>query len=108
MYHLILESCILSTKHLDYTGVLESNVTSMTVNDRRKEDYTPPPNKYNQDGKERYPWDLTVQEVAGFNIGPFVPHTDPDTSLIVRSDAAPLYAISWGWNATKRSGDLHV
>ena len=84
---------------------LVSIVTSMTIKSRRKE-YIPPPNKYNQGGKERYPWDLTIQDVAGFKISSYSAHTDPDTLCNERSDAAPLYAISWGWNASKRSGNL--
>lgn len=75
----------------------------MTIKKKRKE-YASPPKRYNQDEKERYPWDLSIQEAAGFRIAPFVEHIDPETAYIERSNAAPLYAISWGWNATKRLG----
>jgi hypothetical protein len=70
----------------------------MLVKRRKTRAYKAPPENYHYEKKVP---ELTLQKTYGMSIA------EPDyESMKATSEPAPLYAISWGWNASKRAGNV--
>lgn len=69
---------------------------------KKKKVYQQPPAKYYY---EKVVPELSIQEANGYDVVPFDVTVSQDIARLRRSEKAPLYAVSWGWNACKRAGN---
>lgn len=67
---------------------------------KKKVPCQPPPEKYHFEKKAS---DLALQKVYGISI--LEPEYETEKTKPT-DEPAPLYAISWGWNASKRAGNV--